>query len=83
MEAKIIFFSDNTALAVDLIADVFYCLDTKGVVIDDPLLEPEESWAPDAIARPSRPAVTGYLPMDAQYENRRHVLEQSVGRLVD
>jgi ribosomal protein L11 methyltransferase len=82
MEAKIIFSSDNTALAVDLIADVFYGLNAKGVVIDDPLLEPEESWAPDAIARPSRPAVTGYLPMDDQYENSRHVLELSVGRLV-
>lgn len=82
MEANITFSSDNVALAVDLIADVFYGLNAKGVVIDDPLLEPEEGWAPDAIARPSRPAVTGYLPMDDQYENRRHVLEQSVGRLV-
>lgn len=82
MAAKITFSSDNSSLAVDLIADVFYGLDAKGVVIDDPLLEPEESWAPDAVARPIRPAVTGYLPMDDQYENRRHVLEQLVGRLV-
>lgn len=80
MEAKITFSSDNVTLAVDLIADVFYGMNAKGVVIDDPLLEPEESWAPDAIARPSRPAVTGYLPMDDQYENRRHALEQTVGR---
>jgi ribosomal protein L11 methyltransferase len=81
MEAKITFSSDNAALAVDLIADVFYGLNAKGVVIDDPLLEPEESWAPVAIERPSRPAVTGYLVMDDQYETRRHALEQSVGRL--
>jgi ribosomal protein L11 methyltransferase len=81
MEAKITFSSDNAALAMDLIADVFYGLNSKGVVIDDPLLEPEEGCAPDTFARPGRPAVTGYLTMDDQYENRRHVLEQSVGRL--
>lgn len=82
MEAKITFSSDNAALAVDLIAGVFYDLNAKGVVIDDPTLAPEEGWAPDAVARPSRPAVTGYLPMDDRYENNRHHLEQSMHRWV-
>lgn len=81
IEAKITFSSDNAALAVDLIADAFYSLNAKGVVIDDPLLEPEESWAPDAVERPSRPAVTGYLPADHKLEDRRHTLERWVARL--
>jgi ribosomal protein L11 methyltransferase len=51
------------------------------VVIDDPLLEPVESWAPDAVTRPVKPAVTGYLPADDQLESRRHYLEQRLARL--
>ena len=79
--AKIIFSSDNDDLAADLIADVFYGLKAKGVVIDDPGLEPQESWAPDAAERPTRPAVTGYIPADVQYEHRRFALERSLSRL--
>jgi len=81
IEVKVTFTDDNQALIVDLIADAFYSLDAKGVVIDDPLLEPEESWAADAIARPDRPAVTGYLPADDRLESRRLFLEQSLSRL--
>ncbi|MGD8834244.1 MAG: 50S ribosomal protein L11 methyltransferase [Desulfobacteraceae bacterium] len=81
MEAKIIFSSDNDDLAADLIADVFYSLKAKGVVIDDPGLEPAESWAPDAVERPTRPAVTGYTPVDDQIEHHRLTLERSLCRL--
>lgn len=83
MEAKVIFpgVADAPDLIVDLIADVFYSLDAKGVVIDDPFLEPAESWAPDAVARPAMPAVTGYLPADERLEDQRQFLEQRVMRL--
>jgi ribosomal protein L11 methyltransferase len=47
-------------------------------VVDDPHLEPQESWAPDAVERPVRPAVTGYLPVDDNLEDRRNHLEQSI-----
>lgn len=81
MEAKITFTSSNEALTVELIADAFYHLDAKGVVVDDPHLEPQESWAPDAVERPTCPAVTGYLPADESLEDRRHHLEQSIAQL--
>ncbi len=83
LEAKVTFSgSDNQrSLIVDLIADIFYGLDAKGVVIDDPLLEPVESWAPDAVARPEKPAVTGYLPSDDRVESRRQHLERHLMRL--
>lgn len=81
MEAKVTFTSSNEALAVDLIADAFYNLNAKGVVVDDPHLEPQESWAPDAVERPTRPAVTGYLPADENLEDRRNHLEQSIAQL--
>jgi ribosomal protein L11 methyltransferase len=81
IEAKVTFSDDHQTLVVDLIADAFYSLNAKGVVIDDPLLEPVESWAPDAVTRPVKPAVTGYLPADDQLESRRHYLEQRLARL--
>lgn len=83
MEAKVTLTGtdDQPHLLVDLISDAFYNLDAKGVVIDDPALEPVENWAPDAVARPEMPAVTGYLPADDRLESRRQHLEQGLLRL--
>jgi ribosomal protein L11 methyltransferase len=81
IEVKITFDGNRQGLIVDLIADVFYDLDAKGVVVDDPFLEPVESWAPDAVARPQKPAVTGYLPGDDRIEGLRQQLEQNLSRL--
>lgn len=81
IEAKITLSKLTDSLIIDLIADVFYQLDAKGVVVDDPLLEPEEHWAPDAVARPDKPAVTGYLAVDEHLEKRRHCLDQNLARL--
>jgi ribosomal protein L11 methyltransferase len=81
IEIKVTFDGDPQGVIVDLIADAFYDLDVKGVVVDDPLLEPVDSWAPDAVARPQKPAVTGYLPADDRLEGRRQDLEQSLSRL--
>jgi ribosomal protein L11 methyltransferase len=82
-EIKITFDGDPQGLVVDLIADAFYNLEAKGVVVDDPFLEPVESWAPDAVARPQKPAVTGYLPADERLEDRRRDLERSLSRLAE
>ncbi len=81
IEVKVTFTGDQLDVLVDLIADAFYSLDAKGVVVDDPFLEPEESWAPDAVARPLKPAVTGYLPADDSLEGRRQDLEYRLSRL--
>jgi len=42
IEAKVVFDHPDKDLACDLISDVFYNLDLKGVVVEDPDLEPEE-----------------------------------------
>ena len=62
LEIKVFFESDEPHLAADLIADVFYGFGLKGVVVDDPELEPEEGWGSDAIGPPAEHAVTGYFP---------------------
>lgn len=78
IEAKVTLDVIATSIAVDLIADAFYDLKVKGVVVDDPDMEPEESWAPDAVPRPTTPAVTGYLPAGDQWENNRQTLEERI-----
>ena len=81
IEVKVAFQSENPSLAVDLIAQAFYDLQAKGVVVEDPDLQPEEPWGPDAVPLPARPAVIGYLPADAQLEARRQLLEQALANL--
>ena len=44
IEAKVEFDCTDTETAVDVIAGVFYDLGLKGVVIDDPGMEPAEDW---------------------------------------
>ena len=46
-EIKITFQGRNPGMAVELISDIFYDLGVKGVVVDDPLLEPEQGKVQD------------------------------------
>lgn len=62
LELKVSFDSDEPHLVSDLVADIFYGFDLKGVVVDDPELEPEEGWGSDAKGPPERYAITGYVP---------------------
>jgi len=81
IETRITFSGVDAELAVDLIADLFYALGAKGVVVDDPHLEPDEGWGADAVPRPEQPAVTGYLPADARLEAQQAALAQGLAEL--
>lgn len=83
IEAKVTFHSDQDPLIVELVAAAIHDLSARGVVVDEPQLEPVESWAPDAVPRPENPAVTGYLPIDGRLESRRQDLEQILARMAD
>jgi len=81
LEIKVSFDSDEPHLAADLIADVFYGFGLKGVVVDDPELEPDEGWGSDAKGPPAQFAVTGYFPnIQGASENSR-LLESKIGQL--
>jgi ribosomal protein L11 methyltransferase len=82
-EVKITFKGRDPSIAVDLISDIFYDLGVKGVVVDDPLLEPEDDWAPDALPLPKQPAVTGYLPNGEESASQRLQLETALAELAD
>jgi len=81
IEAKVTFDHPGPALAADPVAAVFFDFELQGVVIEDPGLEPPaDDWAEDAVARPTRNAVSGYLPLDERLDGRRARLEEELGR---
>ena len=59
--AKIAFEAQDQALAFELIADIFFDLGLKGVMVDDPEMDPTQDWGEDAVRPPERPGVTGYF----------------------
>jgi ribosomal protein L11 methyltransferase len=81
IEARVTYDHPDTELAGDLIAGVFFDFDLQGVVIEDPSLESGEDWAEDAVARPTRHAVVGYLPKDERLESRCMDLEKHVAEV--
>ena len=80
IEAKVIFDFKDKPLAVDLISNLFYDLDLKGVVIETPEIESFQDWGSDPVI-PEEDAVIGYLPCDDQLEKRQKFIEQHLSQL--
>ncbi len=78
---KIRFDADAPHTAAELLAEAFRGIGVEGVVIDDPTLTPEEGWGADALPKPDRHAVTGYLPDTTGFNSRLSSLVASVNRL--
>ncbi|UCF90798.1 MAG: 50S ribosomal protein L11 methyltransferase [Desulfobacterales bacterium] len=81
IETKVAFSHPDRDLAGDLIANIFFDLGLRGVVVEDPDLEPAEDWAEEAGARPDQPAVIGYFACDDQAEERCKVLAARLAQL--
>jgi ribosomal protein L11 methyltransferase len=83
IEAKVDFDAEATVAAEELIADVFYRFGVKGVVVEDPLLEPPpgaDVVAQDSL-RPTVNAVSGYFPAAAFDQARRQEFERALKAL--
>ena len=81
LEVKVTFGAQEIERAADLIADIFYDLGAKGVVLDDPVADPAQDWGADALPPPAVPAVTAYLPVDDALERSCMDLTARLGRL--
>jgi ribosomal protein L11 methyltransferase len=81
LEVRVSFDSDEPHLAADLIGDVFYGFGLKGVVVDDPELEPDEGWGSDAKGPPEQFAITGYFPNTQDASEYSRILESKIGQL--
>ena len=80
IETKVLFDFKDKPLAVDLISNLFYDLDLKGVVIETPEIESFQDWGNDPVI-PEKYAVIGYLPCDDQLEKRQKFVEQHLSQL--
>ena len=80
IEIKVIFDFKDKPLAVDLISNLFYDLDLKGVVIETPEIESFQDWGSDPVI-PEEDAVIGYFPCDDQLEKRQKFVEQHLSQL--
>jgi len=76
--AKIIFNYKNKQFATDMISDVFYGLGLKGVEIEDPDLDPDETWGKDAVPVPLEHAVVGFFPETPQTADKLNLLEKKI-----
>jgi len=81
IEAKVVFDAEDNHLAVELISNLFFEFDLKGVAEEDPTVEPTEGWAEDSIGRPDQHAVVGYFPKDRKVKRRCKVLEKRLALL--
>lgn len=57
------FVADNLILAEELVCDIFFSLNLKGVVCDVPLDEPDEGFGTNTLPKPEICSITGFLPM--------------------
>jgi ribosomal protein L11 methyltransferase len=80
IEVKVVFDFKESQLAVDLISDLFYGLDLKGVVVEGPEIEGFEDWGSDAVTY-ENDAVIGYLPCDDTLRKKRNTIEEGLVRL--
>ena len=80
-QVKVIFEFHDTALAADLISDVFYDLGLQGVVVESPGMSPEEGWGEDALPLPECDAVIGYFPGNAEGDRKIAALEHGLRAL--
>ena len=73
-EVKVVCETNAGEITLDLIANLFYDLGLRGVVIDDPHLQPDESWGAEAVKPPQHHAVSGFFPQTGD-------LDTIIGRL--
>lgn len=57
------FDAENIDLAEELICNIFFSFNLKGVVCDVPLEEPDEGFGTNTLPKPEIYSVTGFLPL--------------------
>ena len=57
------FDAENLILAEELIIDIFFSFNLKGVVCNIPLDEPDEGFGTDTLPKPEIYSIEGFLPL--------------------
>jgi len=78
LEAKIIYDPEAKPFVSDMIADIFYNFGLKGVVIEDPDIEPSDEWADESPDMLRQHSVAGYFPKDELTAKIRRAFEKAL-----
>ena len=81
IQAHVAISADNPQIAIELVSNIFFGLEVKGVVVDDPDLLPIEGWAKDAVKPPEQFGVRGYFPDTARTAKQCKRLEKQIEAL--
>lgn len=82
IEAKVIFESDEPAMAADLIANIFYDAGLQGVCLEEPDMPMDASADPSLSMGGNYYAVSGYFPVDDRMESRQSMLDSRLADLL-
>jgi ribosomal protein L11 methyltransferase len=72
-KTTLLFEAGDIPLAEELICQIFFSFNVKGVVCDIPLEEPDEGFGTHTLPLPEKNSITGYLPL---LDSSALVLEQ-------
>jgi ribosomal protein L11 methyltransferase len=81
IEVKIVFDARDRHLAREIISNILFESELKGVVEEDPDLAPAEDWGENSIGPPLQHAVVGYMPKDRRAAKRCRVLKDRLALL--
>ena len=77
------FETSNLVLAEELICDIFFSFNLKGVICDVPLDEPDEGFGTNTIAKPEINSITGFLPLIDSFEIILKKIKKKTATLAD
>jgi ribosomal protein L11 methyltransferase len=78
IEVKVVIDAKEPQWMAEIISELFFDLGVKGVVVDDPQLDPPEGWGADALPLPEQHAVAGYFPDSPLTAQRCRTLEDRI-----
>ncbi len=82
IEIKVIFKPQKEILLEELICNIFEKVETGGVAIERPDLEPAEGWDPGPVTKPEHFSVTGYIPADETADSKCSIVEKGINNLI-
>lgn len=77
------FDAENLILAEELICDIFFSFNLKGVVCDIPLDEPDEGFGTNTLPKPEINSITGFLPLLDSPDIILEKIKQKASNLAD
>ncbi len=77
------FDAENLILAEELICDIFFSFNLKGVVCDIPLDEPDEGFGTNTLPKPEINSITGFLPLLDSSDIILEKIKQKASNLAD